>query len=92
MNYKEALNKLKEIERSAFSNNLEEGRIRNEALKIAIKAVKKQIRTKPIIEELSPARCPSCGAGLSESRGDGYYKHYTGLTVCECGQLLKWED
>lgn len=55
-------------------------------------ACKKQIPSKPIIEPWSPARCPSCNAELSEFIGDGYYKHWYGKKVCDCGQQLKWDE
>lgn len=57
---------------------------------LAIKALEKQIPKKPIMKPWSPALCPSCGCELSESLGDGYYKHYTHLKVCDCGQKLEW--
>lgn len=47
------------------------------------------------IKEWSPAICPSCGYELSESVGDGYYRHPTFLERCpnpDCGQRLKWEE
>ena len=59
---------------------------------ILISALKKQIPAKPIIKPWNPAICPGCGAELSESAGDGYYKHWEHLKVCECGQLLDWEN
>ena len=66
-----------------------------EALDMAIKALEKQIPQKPKIESwspaLCPALCPACEAELSESIGDGYYKHYYNLNICECGQKLKWD-
>jgi hypothetical protein len=58
---------------------------------LAVYALQKQIPTKPIISSWCPAYCPSCNAELSESIGDGYYKHYKGKHVCDCGQLLKWD-
>jgi len=62
------------------------------AYELAVKSLEKQILKTPIIKSWSPALCPSCDKELSESIGDGYYKHYYGLKVCECGQKLKWED
>lgn len=50
---------------------------------------------KVIIEQYTPAYCPTCGEELSESLGDGYYKYYTHLDVCpnkECRQVLDWSD
>ncbi|EGW36449.1 hypothetical protein [Desulfosporosinus sp. OT] len=55
-------------------------------------AINKQMPQKPIIEAWNPARCPSCGEDLSESLGDGYYKHWYGKRVCDCGQKLNWEE
>lgn len=62
------------------------------ALKVARKALEKQIAKKPIIKEWSPAKCPCCGCDLSESIGDGYYKHFYSLMFCECGQKLDWSE
>ena len=62
------------------------------AYELAVKSLEKQILKTPIIKSWSPALCPSCDKELSESIGDGYYKHYYGLSICECGQKLKWED
>ena len=59
---------------------------------LAVKALEKQIPTSPKIKSWSPALCPSCDKELSEHLGDGYYKHYYGLSICECGQKLKWEE
>ena len=62
------------------------------AYKLAVKALDKQIPKTPKIERWSPALCPSCGNELSEDLGDGYYRHWYGLSICECGQKLKWGD
>lgn len=62
-----------------------------EALREAIFVLSKQIPKIPKIESWSPALCPTCEEELSESIGDGYYKHHYGLNICECGQKLKWE-
>jgi len=62
------------------------------AYELAVEALEKQISKTPKIKSWSPALCPSCGNELSEDLGDGYYKHYYGLSICECGQKLKWED
>jgi hypothetical protein len=61
------------------------------ALDNAIIALELQIHKQPIIESWSPARCPNCYKNLSEFLGDGYYKHYYGMQICECGQKLTWE-
>jgi len=62
-----------------------------EALDLAIEALEKQIPKKPKIANWEPARCPSCDRELSESAGDGYYKHSDQMNICECGQKLKWK-
>lgn len=62
---------------------------------IAIEALEKQLPKKVEVKEWSPARCPSCGAELSESLGDGYYRHPTFLKRCpnvDCGQRLDWSE
>lgn len=54
-------------------------------------AVEKQKPKKVIIEPWSPALCPTCRVRLSESLGDGYYKHWTLLQRCtRCEQVLDW--
>ena len=62
-----------------------------EAVEASIEALEKQIPTRPIIKKWSPAYCPSCKANLSELEGDGYYKHWTSKSICDCGQRLKWD-
>jgi len=66
--------------------------IPDDDLSLAIEALKKQIPSEPKIQSWSPALCPSCGEELSESLGDGYYKHYTSKITCNCGQKLKWQE
>ena len=63
------------------------------AYAMAIEALEKQIPKKVEIKPWSPAYCPTCGMELSESEGDGFYKHYIHLGRCpnvECGQRLEW--
>lgn len=84
MNYKEAREKL-----MVFRTGIKD-EILDEALKLAIEALGKQIPQKPIIKSWSPALCPFCGSELSESLGDGYYKHYKDKKICDCGQKLNW--
>lgn len=60
------------------------------AIDMAMEALDKQIPIRPIMKSWCPAYCPLCHAELSESKGDGYYKHYTNLKICDCGQKLKW--
>lgn len=64
-------------------------------LDTAIEALEKQLSKKVKIKKWSPAKCPNCGTELSESLGDGYYRHPTFLKRCpneDCGQLLDWGD
>lgn len=68
---------------------------RCEAYDMAIKALEKQMPKEVKIKKWSPAKCPNCGTELSESLGDGYYRHPTFLKRCpneDCGQLLDWGD
>lgn len=62
------------------------------AFELAIKALEKQIPKKPIVKQWCPAICPTCKRTLSESKGDGYWQHYTSLSVCDCGQKLDWSE
>lgn len=56
-------------------------------------AVGKDTAKKVIIKPWEPCKCPTCDKELSESVGDGYYKHYYYLKRCtECGQRLDWGD
>ena len=56
-------------------------------------AVEKQKAKEIIIRNWNPTKCPTCGHELSESLGDGYYKHPTFLERCpECGQAIRWEE
>lgn len=57
-----------------------------------LEALEKQIPKKVKIEKWEPVRCPSCGEELSESIGDGYYRHWAGKKICDCGQKLDWEE
>lgn len=64
-----------------------------EYFETAIEALEKQLSKKVEVKEWSPARCPSCGAELSEPLGDGYYTYPTFLKRCpnvDCGQRLDW--
>ena len=66
-----------------------------EAYQDAVEALEKQLPKKIEIKEWSPSVCPSCGQELSESVGDGYYKHLTFLERCpnpDCGQRLDWSE
>jgi hypothetical protein len=84
MTYKEAINELKSYADHSWGDL-------SEAFKLAIESMEKQIPKKPKIESWSPALCPACGEELSESIGDGYYKHWYNKEICDCGQKLKWE-
>lgn len=66
----------------------------NIALSMGIQSLEKDISRPVIIQNWTPARCPSCNQSLSEHIEDGYYHHMTHLNVCpneECRQRLKWE-
>lgn len=70
-------------------------KVEEEAIAMAVAALEKQIPKKVVLSQWSPARCPSCGTELSESVGDGYYKHHRHLKVCpnvECCQRLDWSE
>ena len=67
----------------------------DEAVSMAINALRRQIPMKVSIINWNPAKCPSCGCVLSEHLGDGYYHHFTHLRICpneECNQRLMWEQ
>ena len=80
-----------------FSNKLERtlSNRRRQAYEAALEALERQNPKKVEIKEWSPSVCSSCGYELSESVGDGYYKHPTFLEKCpnpDCGQKIKWEE
>lgn len=55
--------------------------------------VEKQRPKKPVIKPWSPALCPNCGNQLSESLGDGYYRHLVhDERCCKCDQKLDWSE
>jgi hypothetical protein len=85
MEIREAIEIIKKL-----TKELNENENVKQANDMAIKALEKQIPTKPIKEKWSPALCPNCGESLSKSLGDGYYKHYDGIIICNCGQKLDW--
>ncbi len=78
------------IEKEIIEPMRENPKINSELETEIIKAIKKQIPIKLDIREWTPVKCPTCGAELSESLGDGYYKYYTNKKRCECGQRLDW--
>ena len=89
MTTEEVIEKLEEMYR--MNNPVIHGK--RGTIKAAIEMLERQIPKKVIINLYSPARCPSCGAELSESLGDGYYKHYKHWKFChnpECLQRLDW--
>lgn len=95
MTKKEAINLIRYRIKTASEiiGNGEDGKA-FEDLHMAIEALEKQIPKMVEVHAWNPAKCPSCGIELSESIGDGYYKHSTSLEVCpnvECCQRLKWE-
>jgi hypothetical protein len=74
---------------TTYSTLVYDNRIEN--CNTILEVIEKYIPKNPIMERWSPARCPSCDTELSESIGDGYYKHWYGLKVCDCGQRLQWD-
>jgi hypothetical protein len=56
---------------------------------LILEVLEKQIPKEPLGGNWCPALCPNCKEELSESEGDGYYKH-SYVKVCKCGQKLKW--
>lgn len=79
----EAIEALKEIQQYREIGTVEECR----------EAVEKQKPKKVIIKPWEPSICPTCGVELSESLGDGYYKHWMYLRRCtRCGQKIQWDE
>jgi len=94
-NYVKLDNFKKEIEsnkdsKTSYSTLIYGTRIKN--CNTILVALEKQIPKKVKIEKWEPARCPSCGEELSESIGDGFYRHWSGKKICDCGQRLNWEE
>lgn len=93
----EAIQELKWVKTHGFVSNkeiVETDRILN-ALDIGIRAIESSIPKQVNYREYTPAKCPICGENLSESLGDGYYKHWENLDVCpnpDCRQRLKWKE
>lgn len=82
------------FEKEEISNELQEYKQLGTLEKVR-EAVERQQAKKPIIQPWFPARCPTCGEELSESLGDGYYRHRTFLERCtnvECAQRLDWGE
>ena len=80
----------KDFEPKSDNSSLE---TKKKAIDMAIKTLKKEIPKKVIIKAWNPAYCPTCGKELSESEGDGYYRHPTFMERCpniECAQRLEW--
>ena len=78
----------------AWNSNAYIGMCTSDDMRNVIEALDRQIPKLVSVKQWSTARCPTCGMELSESLGDGYYKHPTFLKVCpneECCQKLKWE-
>ena len=85
----------KEIEsnkdsKTSFSTLVYDNRIKN--CDTILGALEKQIPKMVEIKKWEPARCPACDAKLSDSVGDGFYWHWAGKKICDCGQKLKWEE
>jgi len=93
MTYKQAIELIqKQINLGMSNGDFKPRKHMVKAYELAASALEKQIPKTPKIERWNPALCPSCDKELSEHLGDGYYKHWYGLKVCECGQKLKWEN
>jgi len=90
MEINEAIDTMKRL-RIALATAKVDGKRVLEPISMAIEALEKQLPKKPIIIEWNPAKCPCCGEELSESLGDGYYKHWTTKKICDCGQKLRWD-
>lgn len=90
MEINEAIDTMKRLRIALATANVDGKRVL-EPISMAIEALEKQIPKKPIIIEWNPAKCPCCGEELSESLGDGYYKHWTTKKICDCGQKLRWD-
>lgn len=61
-----------------------------EALKMAIKALEKQIPKKPIEDGYydEPCVCPNCGSNVINEADNDYQFNY----CYHCGQALDWSD
>lgn len=74
---------------SMWLGSFEDARQHNEAIKMAVDALKKQIPMKPTGEHYAHMRCPSCnhripsGQGSSSRRRDNWCNY--------CGQKILWE-
>lgn len=79
-----------EDEKTSFITLTYDNRIKN--CNTILEILEKQIPKQPIMERWNPALCPACGEELSESIGDGYYKHLYNVNVCNCGQKIMWEE
>lgn len=95
MDYKEAIKCLK-IYLREYEESYKEFKLKKfleiiEVYELAIQALEKQIPKKPNIKPWNAASCSCCENHLSESLGDGYYRHWTSLKFCECGQKLDWD-
>lgn len=75
---------------SKWYGTSEEAVRHNEAIKMAVDALKKQIPMKPTGEHYAHMRCPSCnhripsGGGSSSHRRDNWCNY--------CGQKIGWGD
>lgn len=75
---------------SKWYGTSEEAGRHNEAIKMAVDALKKQIPVKPIGEHYAHMRCPSCnhripsGQGSSSRRKDNWCNY--------CGQKIDWGE
>ena len=63
----------------------------NEACRMGMKALEKQIPKKPVIGKLKlpdTAFCPICDSPVIKDEDDNYEQAY----CCYCGQALDWSD
>ena len=85
MTYEEVINLLREIRQDSYRTDFAQ------AIDMAMDAVERRIPKAPIVQPYKPAYCPNCDKILSESLGDGYFRHYKYLDICPaCGQILDW--
>lgn len=86
-NYKLAIRACRDIQTKSNTPHIDI------AMSVAIDVLERQIPKQVLIQDWSPAVCPTCGVWLSEHHGDGYFTHADWLERCpneDCCQRLKW--
>lgn len=73
---------------SKWWGTAEEARRHNEAIKMAVDALKKQIPMKPIGEHYAHMRCPSCNHRIPSGRGSSSRRRDNWCNYC--GQAIDW--